>query len=511
MKIAFVCAEDEIPGVCYLSSHLKNHGHQVFLVFEPKQFSRAYLRNDRLAKIFSRERENLTQLSQINPDLIGFSCTTAHYQWALDFSKKVKQVLPSTPIIFGGTHSTLVPELVMKEKSIDFVCVGEGEDPLLELVTALMKHKTSFPIKNIWYKRGGKVVKNPLRPLRASLDDLPHIDKGIYRGHLPDSYFTHSYFFTSRGCPYNCSYCGVEQLRKIVEGLGTFVRRMSPRRAVEELVILKKKYGTRYILFEDDIFALDLKWLKEFIPLYKKRVNLPFTCFGHTRLFNDEMARLLTKGGCDLVWFGVQSANETIRKNVFQRLESNDQIRQAASLCHKYRLKFMVDHILNVPMDNYEAIKEAISLYNTIRPAVINCYNLLYFPKAKINDFALKSGLIKKKDINLINQGRHTIYQTGDLHAKKEDYYTKYALLISSVPLMPAFVVEMISKSDKLISIFSQLPLFLIPLVKIVLNFKAGRGFLPLAVLRMEIFFTTQFIKQKLVRLIFNTQYGQKT
>src|SRR3989339_777506 len=167
MKIAFVCAEDEIPGVCYLSSHLKNHGHQVFLVFEPKQFSRAYLRNDRLAKIFSRERENLTQLSQINPDLIGFSCTTAHYQWALDFSKKVKQVLPSTPIIFGGTHSTLVPELVMKEKSIDFVCVGEGEDPLLELVTALMKHKTSFPIKNIWYKRGGKVVKNPLRPLRA--------------------------------------------------------------------------------------------------------------------------------------------------------------------------------------------------------------------------------------------------------------------------------------------------------------------------------------------------------
>ena len=397
MKIAFVCAEDEIPGVCYLSSHLKNHGHQVELVFEPKQFARAYLRHSGLAEFFSREKSNLDRIGRIKPDLIGFSCTTAHYQWALSFARKVKKRYPKIPVIFGGVHPTLLPEQVLKEKSIDFVCVGEGEGPLLELVEAIAKGKTEFKIKNIWYRRGRKIVKNPWRPLLADLDKLPYIDKDLFRGYLPQHYFTHVYFFTGRGCPYNCTFCGNEQMRRIFKGLGVYVRRMSPKRAVEELVVLKKKYGARYILFEDDIFALDLGWLKKFIPLYKKKVGLPFTCFGHVQIFNDELIKLLKDGGCDLLWFGIQSANEKIRREVFERFETNDQIVKAAELCHREGINFMVDHILGIPHDNEAAIKEAIELYNRIRPQMINCYNLLYFPKAKINQTALKAGLIKTK------------------------------------------------------------------------------------------------------------------
>jgi len=501
MRVVFVCAEDETPGVYYLSAFLKKHGHEVFLIFEPKQFDRAYIRNKRLARFFSREKDNLKKIAQIRPDLIGFSCTTAHYQWALLFTRKVKIKFPKTPIIFGGIHPTLVPELVLEEKCIDFVCVGEGEKPLLELLQAIKQGEKEFNIPNIWYKKKGKIVKNPLRPLLEDLDKLPHIDKELFRGYLPDHYFTHSYFFTSRGCPFNCTFCGNEAMRKIFHGLGRYVRRMSPERTIEELVLIKKKYGAKYILFEDDVFAIDVDWLKKFIPLYKKKVGLPFTCFGHTQCLSSEIVRLLKKGGCNLLWFGVQSANEKIRREVLNRYETNEQIRKAAKFCHQAGIKFMIDQILNIPYDTHEAIKEAISLYNEIRPEMVNCYRLLYFPKAKINEIALEAGMIKKKDINLINQGESVIYQTGEYVYGKHDFYQKYALVLTIIPLLPKWLVDRIARSDKAIEIFGRLPIFFIPLVKIVLNFKAGHGFLPIAIMQMEYFFTKQFFKTKLKML----------
>ncbi len=501
MKIAFVCAEDEIPGICYLSSHLKRNGQEVFLIFEPKQFSRAYLRNKFLSKVFSREKSNLKKLKNLNPDLIGFSCTTAHYQWARDFARKVKKALPKTPIIFGGVHPTLVPELVMKEGAIDFVCQGEGEEPLLELLRNLERgckgDINDFEIKNIWYKKNGRVKSNPLRPLLHDLDELPYLDKDLFKDHLPGHYREYTYFFTSRGCPYNCTYCGNEQMRKIFTGLGRYVRRMSPQRAIDELIYLKKKYGTKYVLFEDDVFAMDEKWLSKFIPLYKKKVGLPFTCFGHVKLLTPKIVRLLKSGGCDLLWFGLQSADEKIRHEVFQRYETNEDIIKATDICHKEKIQFMVDQILNIPHDTQKAMKEALVLYSRIRPSMINCYGLLYFPKAKINEIALRAGFIKKEDIQKINEGKSVVYQTGDF-SHHDDFYSRYGLILTISPLLPSWLAEKIVKSDKLIDFFGKLPLFLIPMIKIIINFKIGRGFLPFAILKMEIFFTKKFLLEKI-------------
>lgn len=502
MKVAFVCAEDEIPGVCYLSAYLKKHGHEVFLVFEPKQFARAYIRNEFLAKIFSRAKDNLHKLKGINPDLVGFSCTTAHYQWARDFAQKVRKVLPKTPIIFGGVHSTLVPELVMKEKAIDFVCQGEGEGPLVELLDCLKKGQKigldDFKVQNIWYKKNDEIKNNPLRPLIQNLDDLPYLDKALFEEVLPKHYREYSFYFTSRGCPYNCTYCGNEQFRKIFTGLGRYVRRMSPQRAAEELAFIKERYGAKYILFEDDVFAMDEEWLSEFIPLYRKKVGLPFTCFGHVKLLTPKIVELLKRGGCNLLWFGLQSGNEKIRREVFQRYETNEEVIGATDLCRKEKITFMVDQILNIPYDTHQAIKEAIVLYDAIRPQMVNCYRLLYFPKARINDIALEAGMIKKRDVDIINQGKSIVYQTGEYVYSKHDFYQKYALILTIIPLLPKWLVEKIAKSDRVINFFGQLPIFLVPLVKIILNFKAGHGFLPIAILRMEAFFTGQFLKSKL-------------
>ena len=500
MKVAFVCAEDEYPGVSSLSSYLKERGCQVELVFEPKQFNRAYVRNGFLARVFSREKENLEELKVIKPDLVGFSCVTAHYRWAIDFAQAVKRELPRVPIIFGGAHPTLVPEVVIEEDCVDFVCIGEGERPLLELLQSMERGDFEYPIPNIWYKKDGQVKVNPLHSLNQDLDGLPYMDKGLFTRHMPKQYRENCYFFTSRGCPFTCSFCGNEQMKKTFRGRGRYTRQMSVPRVIRELTFLKEKFGARRILFEDDVLTANRRWLKEFIPAYREKIDLPFTCFGHPKFLSAEIISLLKDGGCELVWFGIQSANEKIRQEILDRTETNVEIIKTAELCRKAGLKFMVDHVLNIPHDNEAAIKEAIGLYNRIRPGMINCYRLLYFPKAKIIDTALEVGLLKPEDIDLINRGESVVYQTGQL-SREADFYSRYALLLTVIPLMPRQWVTRIQKSDRLIELFGHLPLFLIPLVKIILNFRIDHGFLPLSIIRMEAFYTRRIMWLKLKRL----------
>lgn len=287
-------------------------------------------------------------------------------------------------------------------------------------------------------------------------------------------------------------------MKKIYKGLGIFVRRNSPKRAIAELEVLKNKYGAKYILVEDDVFAMNEKWMSEFVPLYRKKIGLPFAAFGHTQLLTPKMVKLMKQAGVDFLWFGLQSASEKIRREVHQRFEKNDEVIRAFDLCRKAGIKTMVDHILNVPYETVESMYEAFSLYNRIRPNIINCYNLLYFPKSKINETALEAGLINDKDIEKINVGKYEIYQTGDYGTKKKDFYTNYALLITSIPVLPSWLVDRIAKSERAVAFFSRRPLYLIPIIKIIVNFRSGRGFLPLGILKMEIFFTKQFIQTRL-------------
>jgi len=504
MKVIFCCAEDEMPGVCFISAVLKEKGHTVDLVFDPKQFDRAYIQSNRLAKYFRDFwlRENIEKIGELKPDIIGFSCTTAHYQWALTYAKEIKKRYPKIYTIFGGEHSTVVPELVIKEKCVDFVCVGEGEKAMSDLLEALERGDKTYKVGNIWAKdEKGNVIQNPLQPLIQDLDALPLYDKELFLNNLPHSYYTEPYSFTSRGCPYICSYCGVERMKKIYAGLGTFVRRNSPKRAVEQLVIFKK-YGAKMILFEDDVFAMNEKWMREFAPLYKKKVGLPFCAFGHTQLLTPSMVSLLKKAGCDMLWFGIQSANEKIRREVHNRYERNDEIIRAFDLCRKAGIKTMVDHILNVPYETEESIREAFQLYNRIRPNIINSYNLLYFPKAKINEIALKAGLLTEKDIVKINQGKFENYQGGNYSDPRKNFYTRYALLICMIPLMPAWLVDRISKNERVIALFGRLPLIFIPMVKVLTNSLSGRGFLPFHILKIEIYNLSNFIKVKSRRFL---------
>lgn len=496
MKISFVVSEDENLGVETIASYLKKSGHQVDLVFDPKQFNKAYTRNKVLAKFFDWQELNLEELERQKPDLIAFSCVTATYPWALEFAKKVKSNL-DIPIIFGGTHPTLVPEIVMENDFIDMVCIGEGEDAMLELANSIENKINRTDIKNIWFRRDKQIIKNELRALDQEIDKYD-MDRELFFNKLPSNYRRWAYFICSRGCPFNCTYCGNEQKRKIYAGKGRYVRQKSVGQTIGELLELKNG-GTKHILFVDDVLTMDRTWFIEFMRRYKKEINLPFTCFVHAKLFDEELAKILKNCRCHLVWYGIQTGSESVRRKILNRHESNEEIINAANICHKYKLKFMVDHIFDIPQD--ADVKESIRLYNEIKPDMINCYNLLYFPSSKIIEHALEANMLTSADVDKINRGQGIVYQTGGLTAQSKDMrnnYARYALFLTLIPILPKKFVDKVVKSEKWMDFFGKIPIFIIPVLKAFLNFRVNHGFLLWVVIKTEMYWTRKFIIKKI-------------
>lgn len=292
-------------------------------------------------------------VEKFKPDLVCISCVTANFGWALQTAKTMKTHIKVADIVIGGVHPTLCPESVESEGFK--VCVGDG-------------------IKYF----GGKFDPDTL-----------WADREIFFEQLPPVHRAYQIFMTGFGCPFRCSYCNNHQLhRKLV--------RRSPEGCIRELEHLKRK-GLRYVLFDDDIFTIDKRWLKGFLGDYHTHINLPFTCFGHALYVDDDVAQSLKRSGCQCVWLGVQTGDETLRKNILNRPETNLQIKTACDIIRKNKMKLMIDHIFGIPGDTYQTLLNSYQFYKTLKPDVVNCYELLYFPKAEINKYGHSQALYQKQ------------------------------------------------------------------------------------------------------------------
>ena len=168
--------------------------------------------------------------------MVAFSSTTHQYPYIERYARDLKEARPGLVSVIGGTHPTLVPEEVSACPAFDAVCVGEGEYPLRDLVERLDQGRDYADVQNLWVRRGDEVIRNPMRPLIADLDELPYVDRDLfdYEQMLAENDGWVD-IMSGRGCPYNCSYCCNPGLKKRYHGLGRYVRFRSVEHIMGEL------------------------------------------------------------------------------------------------------------------------------------------------------------------------------------------------------------------------------------------------------------------------------------
>ena len=413
MKITFVSPGYENLAVEYLSSYLKKYGYKTSLVYDPLLFSDCYFNIPKLNNIFNFTPRVIKEISYQKPDLVAITAITPFYRWALNISENIKKII-DVPIILGGIHASAVPERVLKNKSIDMICIGEGEEPLLDVVKTIEKsdYEKLKTIKNIWYQDNNKkIYKNPPRCLIENLDGLPFPDKNLF--YEKSKAFSNRYLaITSRGCIFNCTYCSNNVWRNVYDGTSMWnVRKRTVDNVINELLEAVDRWHPKVVSFVDDAFDMDKKWLEEFAIKYGKEIGLPFTSFAHPKFVDKKLTDLLKKAGLLGFELGVQSLNEDIKKGILHRYETNNEAITAIKNIKAAGAEVHVDHIIGLPGETEEDLKKASLTYNELKPTRINCFGLEYFPKSKIIETALEYGLIKKEYIEYIEEG----YQTGFL------------------------------------------------------------------------------------------------
>ena len=371
MKVVFM--QDmvfEAFGPMYISSTLKQAGHKTELVI-PQGNNGDYLREVKGA------------------DLLALSVTSSFHKWHLERAKGVKEEY-DIPVIMGGPHPTFHPEVV-QEKNVDYAVLGEGEKPILELVTNLESGKDTENIKGIWTKK----TRNEMAILE-DFNNIPYPDRELYYNKfkflrdLPTKKF-----ITTRGCPYSCSFCYNPTIKKLYKkDEKIYVRKLSVDRAIAEIKDVKEKYPLKTVRFSDDTFAWDKKWFLEFCRKYKKEINLPFTFLMIANDLDKEAIKKAKEAGCHSVFFAIESGDEYLRKKILNKPVSDDRIYQMGKWLHENDIKFGTYNMVGIPHETLIDAFKTVEMNVKIKTDYPHCSLVQPYPKTPLFDYCVNEGLL---------------------------------------------------------------------------------------------------------------------
>lgn len=279
-------------------------------------------------------------LRNFRPDALAISVISLSIPEAIKTTHFLRSKF-DVPIIWGGVGVTLQPEIAIPHA--DMVCIGEGEHVLVEFADCIQNKTNWTSIEGTWAKApNGEVIKNPKRPT-PDLDDvsIPDWDsskmlfitsKRVWRDHDALKLVTGGgdyQIMTQRGCPFSCSFC-VESRYQEMFGKKKSLRRRSVDVVIEELVSAKEKFNPSVIWFWDDVFTVNPRWLKEFLPKYKEKVGIPFWCYTYPTTHSVELLKALKDAGCNCISMGIQSGSERMLKDVYNRPTPLDRVVEAS-------------------------------------------------------------------------------------------------------------------------------------------------------------------------------------
>jgi anaerobic magnesium-protoporphyrin IX monomethyl ester cyclase len=453
-RVTFIYRNYEGLGVGYLASYVRSLGHQVQLVLYPDPWADTYIKQkDKDSPMTGRlqgrvDRQLLREIVDFDPHLVCFSTVTDDYQWCSNTAAIIKSHTRAR-VIFGGVHVSSVPDRVIQNPSVDFLGLGEGERALGTLLEGLDDWQlgAELAIPGIWYRRGDEVHAHGHGEAIQDLDNLPFPAKDLFYARLPGLARTYT-ITSSRGCPYQCTYCYNAVMLPMYRDQGKWMRQRSVDNVLEELKWAMREFHPRHFLFLDDVFATSKKWVAEFSDRYKREVDLPFALVTEAVVLKDDVVAQLKMAGLVNVQLGVQTLNEESKDRI-DRPESRDQLERAFTALNKYKVHYQIDHMLGIPGESDADQRLALEFYNHYRPDIVSVFWLKYYPKLPIIELAIEKGILQPSDIEGIEEGRNEASYLFGGNAPDFKNWLGYNALFGWLNFLPRPVVAWFLKNDR--------------------------------------------------------------
>ena len=351
-------------------------------------------------------------IESFGPDLIAVSCTETTFRRGLKLIKETRDL--GVRNIFGGIFPTFAPHLVMECQEVDMLCVGEGENAILDLAACLAGGRDYSAVTNLWLRLpGGSIKRNPMtRPVE--IDSLPTVtDLGIFgedrfyrpmggkiRRLLPVE--------THRGCPYTCAFCNSPSQNVLYGGM-SFFRKKTMHLIKEEIDNHIKQWKVDYIYFWADTFlAWTPKEFDEFCEMYSD-IRLPFWCQTRIETITEAKLQKLKDVGLNRMTFGMEHGNEEFRQRVVKREYSNDDAIQRMKILPQLDITFSVNNIIGFPDETRELAFDTVEINRHFASDNLSCSILVPFHGTELRTYAEKRGYIAPDVICSVSNADDTV------------------------------------------------------------------------------------------------------
>ena len=353
----------------------------------------AFLKRAGIEVLYISERsfeKALEHVLRLRPDVLLYSAFEADVSRYGDFDALVKSHY-SVHSIMGGPAPTYDWGL-LEHSSIDALCVGEGEQALLDYLTSGF-----IAGKNI-IKKGKKTPEGLLSFL--DLDSLPFPDRGlVYDRHHDLRSIETRWFLSGRGCPYQCAYCCNDRFHRLFLESGPRVRKKSVGYLIEEILDVRRRYPVRNIIFQDDIFVINEKWLFEFCEQYEKKIAIPYTCQVRASLLNEKIVRVLKRSGCVGVMWSIESGNDYFRNFILKRNETKEEILAAGRLLNQYGISFRISNIIGLPGEDFRGALETLELNIKVHSTYSQAGVFVPQRDSELTQYAIENGFLDRERV----------------------------------------------------------------------------------------------------------------
>ncbi len=355
-------------------------------------------------EIFFEENQKIDFDRIKTANLLGISTITSTAPRAYAIADKVREM--NIPVIMGGPHVTFLTNEALKHT--DYVIRGEGEEALSAFIDAWEKDGDFSKVPNLSYRKNGKLIHNPLNPFIQDLDTIPTPDFSKYSFHAKSvGSFRTIPIQTSRGCPFNCTFCSVTGM------FGRKYRLRSIQNIIEEL----RRYNNRknFIFFYDDNFAANKKRAKELLrAMIAENFKFKWSTQVRTDVAKDkELLKLMKKSGCYYLYIGLESINPRSLESM-EKKQTLEDIIQAVKAIRRFRIHIHGMFVYGFDDDTWTTVKKTVKFAKKIKLSSTQFLILTPLPGSRLFKKIVAERRILFKDWSLYD-AHHVVFQPARL------------------------------------------------------------------------------------------------
>jgi anaerobic magnesium-protoporphyrin IX monomethyl ester cyclase len=406
MKVLFLEIDTERTwavasvGPGYIGSYIRVHGHEAALL--------RVLPDQTVQDVISGVEKEA-------PEILGLSLTTRQWQRAAYLAREIRKRI-DIPVIAGGLHPTFAPLSVLESEGFDYVCLGEGEAAMCDLLSYLEHGQEIHAglIPNIWVKGA---CRPEIRPPFSPLDKMPFMARDLL-----DERHGVIHMSTQRGCPFPCTYCAAGSLRDLYKD-ERYLRTRSIDSVLRELGQIRQKGPVNYIIFLDDTFTVNRDRVKAFCRAYEKEMGIGFSINARVETVDRDMIDWLAEAGCRHIIYGVESGSMRVRRDILNRPVENARFIEVFSWTKQANIMVTANYMIGVPGEAPEDIEQTLALNDELAPDDFGYFVFYPYPGTRLFDLCCKKGFLPEDYPELPANNRQSVLNLPALAKDDIEYY----------------------------------------------------------------------------------------